>query len=123
MCTKTIEISKNEAMQINPNLAVILAHNMDGWFYERYVNIFMYQNIVDYIDNVNYAGLIKQYKEYSYDAALQKGIIKIIEEEIGNHTTDCFLHIWVDEFELPCSIRYKNYHFVHPLNSQKKHIR
>ena len=82
MCTKTIEISKNEAMQINPNLAVILAHNMDGWFYERYVNIFMYQNIVDYIDNVNYAGLIKQYKEYSYDAALQKGIIKIIEEEI-----------------------------------------
>lgn len=115
MCTKTIEISKNEAMQINPNLAVILAHNMDGWFYERYVNIFMYQNIVDYIDNVNYAGLIKQYKEYSYDAALQKGIIKIIEEEIGNHTTDCFLHIWVDEFELPCSMRYKNYHFVHPL--------
>lgn len=115
MDRKITNINNSDAMQINPNLAIILAHNMDGWFFERYLNIFMYHNIVDYVDNVNYAGLIKQYREYSYDEIIRKGLFALIEKELSNADSDCFLHVWVDEYELPCSIRYQRCHFVHPL--------
>lgn len=107
-----LPINNGNALQLNPNLGIILASDMEGWFYERYINIFMNGHVVDYVDNVNYAGVVGGQNCYSYDEVQQKGIIDIIEKELnlGN-----YMHIWVDEIALPCSIRYHRQHFVHPL--------
>lgn len=51
-----LPIDQSDALQINPLNGIILAHDMEGWFMERYINIFMNGTIVDYVDNVNYAG-------------------------------------------------------------------
>ncbi len=112
---KKIKIDTSKAIQINPNLGVILAHDMIPWFYERYVNIFMYHNMVDYVDNVNYSGLIGHNRSYSYEETISHDIINIIIDTINIEGVDCFLHVWVDEYFLPCSSRFGKYHFVHPL--------
>ena len=29
-----------DAIQINPNLGIILSQNMQGWYWERYIDVF-----------------------------------------------------------------------------------
>lgn len=107
-----LALNKTDAIQINPNLGIILTHDMKGWFLERYVNIFMNGVVVDYVDNVNYAGLINCYRNYTYNEIRTVDIINVIEREIDSEN---YLHIWVDEYEIPYSIRYKKHHFIHPI--------
>ena len=109
---RILPIDKTKALQINPNLGIILSADMTGWFYERYVNIFMNGTTIDYVDNVNYSGLIAVQRHYRYDEIVANGIISIIEKELDNGS---YMHVWVDEFALPQSIRYNKNHFVHPL--------
>lgn len=108
----SLPIDNTEAIQINPNLGIILTGCMEGWFMERYVNIFMNGTIIDYVDNVNYSGAVVSVQIYTYDEIRSSGIIKIIEKEI---TENHYMHIWVDELYIPCSVRYNKCHFVHPL--------
>lgn len=112
MIMKKLPLNTTSALQINPNLGIILSADMMGWFYERYVNIFMNGTTIDYVDNVNYAGLIAVQRHYRYDDIIASGIISIIKKELDN---GYYMHVWVDEFALPQSIRYNNNHFVHPL--------
>lgn len=108
---KIMPINTSKETYINFNLCMILSdEKMKAWFYERFVNILMYDNIIDFVDNVNYSGIITQVKSYSWDEINQ--LNTIIKQAIQ---VDNFLNIWVDEFDLPCSIRYKNSHFVHPI--------
>ena len=109
---KKLPLNTTNALQINPNLGIILSADMTGWFYERYVNIFMNGTTIDYVDNVNYSGLIAVQRHYRYDEIVANGIISIIEKELDNGS---YMHVWVDEFALPQSIRYNKNHFVHPL--------
>ena len=53
-----LPIRNVSALQINPFLSVILTNDMEGWFMERYVNIFMNGAILGYVDDVNYAGVV-----------------------------------------------------------------
>lgn len=108
----TLPYKKCSAMQINPYLGIILSSNMEGWFMERYVNLFMIGSIIDYIDNVNYHGLIIEKRIYSFDDIKVSCLSEIIANEIerGN-----YLNVWVDEFYIPYSFRYQKIHFVHPL--------
>ena len=53
-----ILLNTDTSLQINPNLGIVLAGDMEGWFMERYVNIFMNGVILDYVDNVSYAGIV-----------------------------------------------------------------
>ena len=107
-----LPLNDTNALQINPNLGIILANGMEGWFLERYINIFMNGNVVDYIDNVNYSGIIHCERIYTNQEVQLLGIINIIEQELAqNH----FLHIWIDEIALRQSARYQIDHFVHPL--------
>ena len=107
-----LPLKKTSAIQINPNLGIILTADMEGWFLERYVNIFMNSTIIDYIDNVNYSGALVSHRIYNYDEVQSIGIINIIENEVSkNH----YMHIWVDELYIPHSFRYNKCHFIHPL--------
>lgn len=107
-----LPIDQSDALQINPLNGIILAHDMEGWFMERYINIFMNGTIVDYVDNVNYAGIIDSGRCYSYDDIKAEGIIDILVKELNeNH----FLIVWVDEIFIPSSIRYQQNNFVHPM--------
>ena len=107
-----LPINNSRALQLNPNLGIILASDMEGWFLERFINIFMNGTTLDYVDNVNYAGVIGGQRCYSYEEVQEYGIINIIESEINR---DNFIHIWVDEISIPNSMRYQKEHFVHPL--------
>lgn len=109
---KILPLNTTSALQINPNLGIILTTDMMGWFYERYVNIFITGTTIDYVDNVNYAGLINVHRYYQYDEIISNGIIDTIEAELDH---GCYMHAWVDEFHIPQSVRYHKYHFVHPL--------
>lgn len=99
-------------MQINPTLAFLM-ENMEGWYYERYVNILMYRSLIDYVDNVNYSGLIGINRSYSFDEIKKQGFLNIAKGILRRNNS--YMTVWVDEYELPCSIRYKSEHFVHPL--------
>ena len=109
---RILPIDKTKALQINPNLGIILTADMRGWFYERYVNIFMNGTTIDYIDNVSYAGCYSEQRHYTFGEVAVCGIVNIVEKEIDN---DHYMHIWVDEIAIPHSIRYAKIHFVHPL--------
>lgn len=109
---RLLKICNTDAIQINPNLGIILTGDMEGWFHEKYINIFMNGTIIDYVDNVNYSGAIIQQHVYSYEEIKQYGIIDVIEKEIA---LEHYIHLWVDEIAIPQSIRYKRDHFVHPL--------
>lgn len=109
---KILPLVTTSALQINPNLGMILTADMMGWFYERYVNIFMNGTTIDYVDNVNYGGLIVIQRHYQYEDVLLNGVICIIKSELDKGN---YMHIWVDEIALSQSIRYKKSHFVHPL--------
>ena len=72
----------------------------------------LYDNIVDFIDNINYSGLINHIRSYTWDETIKEGIHSIVEDSIR---LDCFLNIWADEYNLSCSARFQKYHFVHPI--------
>ena len=82
---KILPLNTSAAIQINPNLGIILTKDMEGWFLERYVNIFMIGTIIDYVDNVNYNSMILHRRCYSNNEVQTKGIISIIENEIDNN--------------------------------------
>lgn len=107
-----LPIRNVSALQINPFLSVILTNDMEGWFMERYVNIFMNGAILGYVDDVNYAGVVHSERCYVYDEVQSSGIVDIIEQELDK---DHFLILWVDEIAIPFSIRYQRYHFIHPM--------
>lgn len=111
MKSAMIPITNHPGVQINPNLAVILANNMMGWYYERYVNIFMDETHIDYVDNVNYEGVVTKIRVFPYTE-----IVGNVQTIIKN-AIECghFLHIWADEYYIEYSTRYKRKHFVHPL--------
>lgn len=109
---KVLPFDISKAIQINPNLGIILTQDMEGWFLERYVNIFMIGTIIDYVDNVNYNSMILHRRCYPHDEVRSTGIINIIQKEIDQNN---YLHIWVDEIYLPASDKYQANHFVHPL--------
>lgn len=109
---RVLPLNNKKALQVNPNLGIILAGNMEGWFMERYINIFMNGVILDYVDNVNYAGVINNQRCYTYDEVSSIGIVDIIKNEINKNN---FLHIWVDEIAISHSTKYHRCHFVHPL--------
>lgn len=107
-----LPLNTSKAIQINPNLGIILTQDMEGWFLERYVNIFMIGSIIDYVDNVNYNSMILHRRCYPNNEVQSMGIINIIQNEIDNNN---YLHIWVDEKHIPASNKYLSKHFVHPL--------
>ena len=72
-----LPLNNSSALQINFILGIILAGDMNGWFMERYVNIFMNGALLDYVDNVNYAGVINLGRCYTYDEVQSMGIIHI----------------------------------------------
>ena len=109
---KILPLNTSKALQINPNLGIILTANMTGWFFERYVNIFMVGTTVDYIDNVNYNATLLHRRRYSYKEINSLGVVNVIERTINNNM---YMHLWVDEMYIPCSVRYNRCHFVHPL--------
>ena len=63
-------IQKNSFIQINPLLSFIDLPDKIGWINERFVNLFMYDGIVDYVDNVNYSGLFEHIRDWGYDELL-----------------------------------------------------
>lgn len=109
---KVLPLNTSKAIQINPNLGIILTQDMEGWFFERFINIFMIGSIIDYVDNVNYNSMILHRRCYPYNEVQSMGIINIIHNEIDNNN---YLHIWVDEKHIPASNKYLSKHFVHPL--------
>lgn len=110
---KILPINTDPETHINFYLSMILTNeNMRAWFYERYINLVMYEDIIDFIDNINYSGIIGHVRSYSWDEGKQRGICKVIKEVIQGNG---FLNFWVDEYNLPCSIRYQKQHFVHPI--------
>ena len=109
---KILPLNTSTAIQINPNLGIILTRDMKGWFLERYVNIFMIGTIIDYVDNVNYNSMILHRRCYPHTEIHSQGIINIIQNEIDNNN---YLHIWVDEKFIPTSNKFHRNHYVHPL--------
>lgn len=109
---KDINISKSDAIQINPLLSFIIPNNMEGWYYERYVNLFMNDGIIDYVDNVNYGGLINAVSQYDLYTAKKVGVLSIINSELKKSH---FIRLWVDEYYIKDSSKYGIIHFVHPL--------
>ena len=49
------------------------------------ISTVMYEDIIDFIDNINYSGIIGHVRSYSWDEGKQRGICKVIKEVIqGN---------------------------------------
>lgn len=109
---KLLPFKNTDAIQLNPYLGIILTADMHGWFFEHFINLFMIGSIIDYTDNVNYSGIINHQRTYSFKETQKNGTIRIIEREIDNNN---YLRVWVDEIHIPCSSKYKSYHYVHPL--------
>lgn len=110
MSKKILPMYDGIDIQINPLISIIMTRNMEGWLYERYVNLFMDERIVDYVDNVNYSGVISFFQKHDYDHA-KENVIKIVKDSIDR---SLYIIVWVDEYEVSCSYRYKKQHFVHP---------
>lgn len=82
-----------------------------GWIHERYINLLMYDGIVDYIDNINYSGLFNHVRSYGIDKLTN--LHSTLKYEVLNNQ---FAILWVDEYYLSISsYRFKKCHFVHPL--------
>lgn len=65
---KILPINTDPETHINFYLSMILTNeNMRAWFYERYYNLVMYEDIIDFIDNINYSGIIGHVRSYSWD--------------------------------------------------------
>lgn len=106
-------INTQKETNINFYLSMILSDEaMYNWFYERYINIAICDGIVDFIDNMNYNSIIDQVRSYSWDELQQCDLLSIVRNSI---CSDGFLMLWVDEYDLPCSIRKGKSHFVHPI--------
>ena len=97
-------------MQINPLLAFLSRSSQEGWILERFVNIMMYGDIVDYVDNVDFYGLFDTIAQYKIGDI--RNMQELLEQEI---MFDKFVILWVDEFYISASKRYFSNHFVHPL--------
>ena len=104
------QFQNNSFIQINPLLYFINEPALVGWIYERFVNILMYDGIVDYVDNVNYSGLFLHVRSYALNEL--ENFDKTINYSVS---FDRFAVLWVDEFFIPQSYRYGQNHFVHPL--------
>ncbi len=113
LAKKQHPINTNRETSINFYLSMILSdEQMYSWFYERFINIVICNDIVDFVDNINYEGIISHLRSYSLEEMRQIKLPDIVEKTVCN---DGFLMIWVDEYDLSCSIRYNNSHYVHPL--------
>lgn len=100
----------NSAFQINPLLYFINRPSQTGWITERFVNLMMYDGVVDYVDNVDFYGLFNQLTSYSIDEL--NDFHEVLQNAI---VSDQFAILWVDEYFIPVSVRYQWNHFVHPL--------
>ena len=103
-------LHQNSFIQINPLLYFLPTHVQRGWINERYVNLLMYEGIVDYVDNINYSGLFNHVRSYGIDE-----LQNFYETLDGSIQSSKFAVLWVDEYYLSVSIRYNTHHFVHPL--------
>ena len=91
---KILPINTDPETHINFYLSMILTNeNMRAWFYERYINLVMYEDIIDFIDNINYSGIIGHVRSYSWDEGKQRGICKVIKEVIQGNG---FLNFWMN---------------------------
>lgn len=110
---KQHSINTNQETYINFYLSMILCDEKQyGWFYERFINIAICNGIIDFVDNINYEGIISHSRSFSLEEMRQIKLYDIVEKTICNGG---FLMIWVDEYDLSCSMRYNSRHFVHPL--------
>lgn len=110
---KQHSINTNQETYINFYLSMILCDEKQyGWFYERFINIAICNGIIDFVDNINYEGIISHSRSFSLEEMRQIKLYDIVEKTICNGG---FLMIWVDEYDLSCSMRYNSWHFVHPL--------
>ncbi|MBS5843458.1 MAG: hypothetical protein KIC77_08255 [Clostridiales bacterium] len=106
-------INTNKETYINFYLSMILSdEQLYGWFFERFINIVICEGKVDFIDNINYVGIISHSRSYSLEEMRQIKLPDIVEKTVCN---DGFLMIWVDEYDISCSMRYNSLHYVHPL--------
>ena len=106
-------INTSKETNINFYLSMILAdERLYGWFYERFVNIAICEGIVDFVDNINYNSIIGHVRSYSWKEMQQKNLSSVVQSIICGGG---FLMFWVDEYDLPCSMRHKKQHFVHPI--------
>lgn len=103
-------IQNKSFIQINPLLYFISEPDKVGWIYERYVNLLMYDGIVDYVDNVNYSGLFLHIRSYEINEL--DDFHKIMKSSVS---LEHFSVLWVDEYFISRSYRYGQNHFVHPL--------
>ena len=115
---KILNVRPNLAVKINPVFYQLLNGSYEGWFYERFINLVSYekqgQHIVDFVDNNSnvYESRVKTIHVYGIDELSPLEFVGFIQKSISN---DQFVNLWCDEYYIKDSIRYHEYHFVHPL--------
>ena len=115
---KILNVHPNLAVKINPVFYQLLNGSYEGWFYERFVNLVSFekqgQHIVDFVDNNSnvYESRVKTIHVYGIDELSPLEFVDFIQKSISN---DQFVNLWCDEYYIKDSIRYHEYHFVHPL--------
>lgn len=69
---KQHSINTNQETYINFYLSMILCDEKQyGWFYERFINIAICNGIIDFVDNINYEGIISHSRSFSLEEMRQ----------------------------------------------------
>lgn len=117
--SKVLPINMKPETRLSFHLSTVLSEDRYPWFYEHFINIKVWGEskvYMDFVDNI----IDESYRALYSERVCYTSKMIPNEEQLIHILTDIidrkfYSYLWLDKFEIPDTVEYHNYHFVHPV--------